>query len=529
MSERLAADVNEESYRTLFERVPVAMYRTTADGTALDVNQAMVDMMGYPDRETLLSTPVVEAYVDPEDRDRFRSLVERDGVALGTEFRLRRWDGTQIWVRDSARVVCDENGDVSYFEGALIDITEQRRAEDRLRRQNVELSAMHGVTVGLLNRLETAQLLEDILARATALAGTKHGYVYVVEDEAGEIVVTTASGEFENYMGYRLRPGEGMAGRVWQSGEPLVVDDYATWASKRPGFEFMHAVVALPLLAGEEVVGVIGLAHLDQKRGFSAEVMGLLSRFAQLASLALHHARLYEAVQAELTQRLAAEAQRRKLVGRLVHAQEEERRRIATEIHDDPVQAMTAVEMRVEAAKRRMTSPEDRQALEDLSAVVVSAISRLRSLLFELRPPALDKEGLASALRAVVERIRGETGARFTFDDRMVREPPTETRTVLYRVAQEALANVRKHARAGEVQVSLAEREGGVLLRIRDDGGGFDVASVEAGLPGHLGIVSMRERAEMAGGWCRVTAIPEEGTTVEVWLPVEKEEDHAND
>jgi PAS domain S-box-containing protein len=529
MSERLAADVSEESYRTLFERVPVAMYRTTPTGTALDVNQAMVEMLGYPDRETLLSTPVADAYADPEDRERFRGLLERDGVAMGAEFRLRRLDGSEIWVRDSARVVCDENGDICYFEGALIDITEQRRAEDRLRNQNIELSALHGVTVGLLNRLETAQLLEDILVRATALAGTPHGYLYVVDQEAGEIVVTAARGRFKDYMGYRLRPGQGVAGRVWQTREPLAVDDYSTWTHKRPGFEFMRAVAALPLLAGEEVVGVLGLAHLDETRGFSAEVMGLLSRFAQLASLALHHARLYESVQEELTQRLAAEAQRRKLVASLVHAQEEERRRIATEIHDDPVQAMTAVEMRVEAAKRRLTSAEDRQILDELGTAVVSAIARLRGLLFELRPPALDKEGLTSALRAVVERMRGETGTRFIFEDRMTQEPPTETRTVLYRIAQEALANVRKHAQASEVQVSLARREGGVLLRISDDGAGFDIASVEAGLPGHLGIVSMQERAEMAGGWCRVTAIPEQGTTVEVWLPVQEEEDHAND
>jgi signal transduction histidine kinase len=190
---------------------------------------------------------------------------------------------------------------------------------------------------------------------------------------------------------------------------------------------------------------------------------------------------------------------------------------------------MTAVEMRVEAAKRRLTSAEDRQILDELGTAVVSAIARLRGLLFELRPPALDKEGLTSALRAVVERMRGETGTRFIFEDRMTQEPPTETRTVLYRIAQEALANVRKHAQASEVQVSLARREGGVLLRISDDGAGFDIASVEAGLPGHLGIVSMQERAEMAGGWCRVTAIPEQGTTVEVWLPVQEEEDHAND
>ncbi len=105
-------------------------------------------------------------------------------------------------------------------------------------------------------------------------------------------------------------------------------------------------------------------------------------------------------------------------------------------------------------------------------------------------------------------------------EDGLVEEPSPELRTVLFRIAQEALANARKHARARTVRVELAEREGGVVLRVRDDGIGFRVGAVGPPVAGHLGLPSMRERAQMAGGWCRVDSSPGAGTTVEAWVPL---------
>jgi signal transduction histidine kinase len=224
----------------------------------------------------------------------------------------------------------------------------------------------------------------------------------------------------------------------------------------------------------------------------------------------------------DVTERRHAEQDRRRLLADLVQAQEDERRRIATEIHDDPVQAMTAVEMRLESLRRRLTGPDEAEALDEVARTVQETVARLRHLLFELRPPGLDREGLAAALKTQLERLSGETGVRFELDDQMLREQPLESRTVLYRIAQEALANVRKHAGATTIQVTLAAREGGALLRIRDDGVGFDVDVVDEERPGHLGLVSMRERAEMAGGWFRVAGSEGRGTIVEAWVPAEE-------
>jgi PAS domain S-box-containing protein len=221
----------------------------------------------------------------------------------------------------------------------------------------------------------------------------------------------------------------------------------------------------------------------------------------------------------DVTERRQAEHERRRLLADLVQAQEDERRRIATEIHDDPVQAMTAVEMRLESLRRRMDNAEQTEALDEVAASVRETVARLRGLLFELRPPRLDREGLAAALRALLEPLGREAGVRCQVEYQTLREPPIESRTVLYRIAQEALANVRKHAGATAIHITLADREEGTLLRISDDGVGFEPTTVDHERPGHLGLVSMRERAEMAGGWFRVASSQGRGTTVETWLP----------
>ena len=210
--------------------------------------------------------------------------------------------------------------------------------------------------------------------------------------------------------------------------------------------------------------------------------------------------------------------QRRELAVRLEGAQEEERRRIAADIHDDPIQAMSAVDLRLSmlAEKGRSADPS---LLLELQGIVRRSIERMRSLLFELRPWALDREGLIAALRQYLEHVGRDAGWSYDLVDELAVEPGPELRATLYRIAQEAVSNVRKHAGATSLELRVATEGDGVIVRIRDDGGGFDAGHLEAPTPGHIGLATMIERAELMGGWCRVTSHPGAGTTVECWLP----------
>jgi signal transduction histidine kinase len=172
--------------------------------------------------------------------------------------------------------------------------------------------------------------------------------------------------------------------------------------------------------------------------------------------------------------------------------------------------------------EHQVSEPDALKAIGDIKGTVQQAIDRLRYLLFELRPPVLDREGLGAALRIYLERMASDTGVEVELQDEMVQEPPGELRGIAFRIAQEALSNIRKHAEASKVAVALSGDEEGFTVRISDDGIGFDPSVAEAPEPGHLGLPTMRERAELTGGTWRLESAPGRGTTVEFRVPFEE-------
>jgi PAS domain S-box-containing protein len=214
---------------------------------------------------------------------------------------------------------------------------------------------------------------------------------------------------------------------------------------------------------------------------------------------------------------------RRGLLRRLVHAQEEERRAIASDIHDDSIQSMFAVGLRLFALREALHDSAQIEQVDRLQENVQQSTDRLRHLLFELRPAALDEGGLPAALRQYLDAMTQETGIEVELATALDRNPASETQVIAYRIAQEALANVRKHARARRVECAVSAVDDGILTRIADDGVGFD-GNHNGSVPGHLGLIAMRERAEMAGGWFRITSSAGEGCAVEYWIPDAKEE-----
>jgi signal transduction histidine kinase len=214
-----------------------------------------------------------------------------------------------------------------------------------------------------------------------------------------------------------------------------------------------------------------------------------------------------------------ADRARRLLLEKLMSAQEDERRRIAGDIHDDSIQVITAAYLRVELIRQTLGDDPHAETLSKLDEALRAAIDRLRHMIFELRPAMLDTAGLAATIQAHLEQWEQQTGTRCTLANRLNGEPAPLVRTTLYRIAAEALANVRKHARATQVAVDLDHADTGYQLRVVDDGVGLD-RPPEVGPADHFGISMMAERAMMAGGWCRVESNhPDPGTTVVAWAP----------
>ncbi|MEV4223090.1 PAS domain-containing sensor histidine kinase [Nonomuraea sp. NPDC049725] len=223
----------------------------------------------------------------------------------------------------------------------------------------------------------------------------------------------------------------------------------------------------------------------------------------------------------DLTERRAVERaldERGRLLAHLVHAQEMERRRIAWDVHDDTIQSMVAVGMRLQLLATRLTG-EHQAAVTRLNDTVDAAVGRLRNLTFRLHPPGIDSTGLVEGLTRYLDQVVSGDGLTYELTHDLAAEPPPETSITIFRICQEALTNVRKHARARAVTVRLASAEQGVHVWVNDDGHGFEHAGENDPEPGHFGLIEMRERAEIAGGWCAVRGNPGEGATVEFWVP----------
>nr|WP_229907627.1 PAS domain-containing sensor histidine kinase [Amycolatopsis oliviviridis] len=202
-----------------------------------------------------------------------------------------------------------------------------------------------------------------------------------------------------------------------------------------------------------------------------------------------------------------------------VRAQETERRRIAWDVHDDSIQSMIAVSMRLQMLATQRRDP----ALMQLDEAIQGAIRRLRILVAQLRPPALNDDDLVASVRDYLDDVVAGWGLDCTLRHDFAAKPPPDIVVTAFRILQEALVNVRKHANATSVVVSLTGQDGGLLATVADNGDGMKADlehSREVSSGEHIGMASMRERAEAAQGWFRISSGPGEGTSVAFWIPL---------
>jgi len=337
-----------------------------------------------------------------------------------------------------------------------------------------------------------------------------------LERPAGRCLAVWLSDGINFSVGQALPPN---SGPMWviRNGHGYVLNDIRVCSPYGPHAGLEHggiaAVVTAPLKARGVTYGVIGLGH-PEPGTYDDRTLRLLEEVGVYLGAAIDNALLYQEV-------LDRKANQSRLLAKLISAQEEERKALAAELHDDTIQAMAAALLQVDRIAMRDPARHP-EVLDKLRGTLKSAIVRARKLMVDLRPPVLDNGGLVPALQQQLDVLALEDEVSVELVSKLEGKLEPTAETVLFRSLQEALHNIRKHAKATSVQLELhTDAAGVVIASVEDNGIGFDVTGVllRAVNDGHLGLHSMLERIETAGGTVSIDARPGGGTRLTVSIP----------
>ena len=289
---------SEARFRLLIEKAPLGIAMIRGNGEWAYINANFTDMFGYVHEDVPTGRDWLRrAFPDPT----FRKAVVSDwqvsleavksGEIVTRTFEVTCKDG-------SKKMVLFWHVALSKGDNMLIqeDITESHYAQEMLKRHNEYLSALHQTTLGLIGRRELTDLLETLIQRAAQLLNTTDGLFYLADPGSDDMELKVGIGRFVKYIGMRQVSGEGLCGKVWQTGEPTVIDDYSTWSgqSEKMKDDAFGAAIAVPLKSDGQVSGVIAIASSRADRTFGDEDVEMLTRFAGIASIALDNALLYQ-------------------------------------------------------------------------------------------------------------------------------------------------------------------------------------------------------------------------------------------
>ncbi|MFV2045694.1 MAG: GAF domain-containing protein, partial [Anaerolineales bacterium] len=450
------------------------------------------------------------------DYKRFWKRLLNKEVVKG-KFINKCMDGRLVTIEGSANPILDDSGEIVGFLAIQRDITQREQAEERNRQRNKELAALNAIATTMSQSLNLNQILNGALEEVLKLdmfESAAKGMIFRLDEEKGELVLIAHRGAPEEHPCLAEAPkvGECLCGLCAQQGKVIISDDCLEDKRHLHRWPEMseHKDICLPLKVRGEVLGVMNV-RLPSTHKVSVHDLELLTSVAEQIGVAIENARLFEAV-SQQHERL------RTLSLRLAEAEESERRRLTQELHDRVGQKLTALGINLNIIRAEMPNNGPQKLYDCLteSQDLVEQTTRLiRGVMSDLRPPMLDDLGLVETLHWYGEQIASRTGLNIIVkSDQNKLDLPTHIENALFRIAQESLSNVVKHAQAAEVRITVETIDESIRLTVADDGVGCcpDNLADAVGERG-WGLLIMAERAEALGGRCWIESHRPEGRT----------------
>jgi len=401
-------------------------------------------------------------------------------------------------------------------------ITDLALAQQRLNR----LGFFYQMGQALVTNFDLNELLTNTMQLATDVMDAAASSLMLIDEEKGELVFEVSHGGGGDILRrQRISINEGIAGWVARTGRPTIANDvrsdprFNPRVDVRTGF-LTQSIAAAPLKIKGRTIGVLEVLNKYSGGGFDKEDLWLLTSIGAQAAIAIENARLYASLREEHD--------------RIIQAQEDVRRELARNLHDGTVQMLSAISMSIDHLQRLLeVKPEAAfSELEALRSLVQQAAREARMVLFELRPIILETQGLVPTLESYVKQLNDTEDFTVHFEPvALPRQLDTKIAGTIFSIVQEAVNNAKRHAMAQNVWITLSTTADTLIVQVRDDGCGFDVAAVEENYEqrGSFGLLNMRERAQLIDGHLSLqsrTGPPDQGTTVTLRVPLPPSSEH---
>lgn len=502
----------EELYRRIFEATADGLIiNDPTTGCVVEANPAVCRMHGYSYAEFVGLHG--SAFIHPDYHSVFADFLET--ISAGGTFQCKaldtRKDGSifPVEVAGSPMMYNDRLHILAVVRDVTARVEAEEELEQRVADRTHELSTLLDVSRTITSTLELHPVLEVILDQLNAVAESDGASILALRDNDFVVLARRAPGtDGEIFPDRYAVTAHGPIWELLRTGEPAIINDIYADEPLAESYrnvvgDYMHAGLSyerscmlVPMLLKDRVVGLVSLSS-SRTSCYSDHHAALTLAIAQQAAVAIENARLYE------------EAQNAAVLA--------ERQRLSRELHDSVSQALYSIALGGKTA-HALLAPDSRarEPLEFVLAQAERGLAEMRALIFELRPQALEQEGLVGGLRKLSEALKARVAVSVGTDLCAEPDVPLPVKEALYRIAQEAMHNIVKHAQARRVRICL-QVDDWIVMEIRDDGRGFDPSM---DFPGHIGLHSMLERASYLGGQLSLDSAPGAGTAVVARFPL---------